>query len=192
MTCPNCNETLYRGDYFLIRDGRKSVEAKCIKCKQLFDPVLLYYCGMNAKKFDPIEIWVSNDDPNKISVPPAAGMPVDEGYHKVEINNLPQADYWEKRINQIETKKVEGYRDSERAYWDDVARERRADIRARIGGNPRARALFEAVQQFVDLKRERRYGRRLDARAHFQVIAFDSSNRDGHRGPETGWRNKRV
>lgn len=144
-----------------------------------------------AKRFDPIVVWVSNDDPDRISIPGDPNEPVDEGYHKVEITNLREADRWADRINRIETRKAEGYRDSERQYWDDVARERRADIRARIGSNPRAAALFSAVQKYVDAKRARRYGKPLDARAHFQVISFDSSNRDGYSGPDTDWRTRR-
>lgn len=170
-TCSACGREIEIGDYPFCPHGSIYPEA--------------------SRRFDPLVIWVANDNPDRISVPGDAGEPVADGYHKVEITSLREADYWTRKINAIETSKVERLRDSEKQYWDEVTRERRATIKARIGSNPRALALFKAVREFVDRKRERRYSRPLDARAHFDVIAYDSSNREGWSGPETGWKTKR-
>lgn len=191
IICPNCEEQLLASDYYTVRDS-ENVVARCGKCGGPFDPMLIYYNGSTAKKFDPIVLHVSNDDPNQVSFPGHAEDAVPDGYHKVEITNLREADQWTSRINSYETQVTEGYRESEKQYWDNVTRERRADIRARIGDNPRAKALFEAVQKFVDAKRERRYAKKLDARGHFQVIAFDSSNRMSHCDVTTEWKERRA
>jgi hypothetical protein len=191
IICPNCEQQLLSSDYYTVRDS-ENIVARCGKCNGPFDPLLIYYNGSTAKKFDPIVLHVSNEDPNQISFPGRSDEAVAEGYHKVEITNLREADQWTSRINHYEKGVTEGYRQSEKQYWDEVTAQRRADIRARIGDNPKAKALFEQVQKFVDAKRARRYSKKLDPRGHFQVIAYDSSNRMSHCDVTTGWKEKKA
>lgn len=171
--------------------GNAAETRDCPECSGSACRVYTYPGERTAKAFDPIVVWVADDDPNRISVPGDANEPVQYGYHKVEIASLAEADRWANRMNAIETAKVREDRERERMQWDEITRERRADIRARIGSNPRAQALFKAVQEYVDRKRERRYSKSLDARVHFQVTSFDASNREGWSGPETGWKTRR-
>jgi len=191
-----CDACSYRFENFFHSDPPASMPCPHIECVEGEAKRIESYPGeyqpRSAKRFDPIVIWVSDTDPNKVSFPGRADEAVEEGYHKVEITNLSQADYWTRRISQHEIHEMEGLREAHKQYWDDRQRERRANIRAKIGSNPRMQALFKEAQAFVDKKREGKYSKPLDPHAHFQVIAYDSSNREGYRDKETGWKEKRV
>lgn len=191
IECPNCQESLTRSDYYLVRDA-ENVVAQCGRCSQPFDPMLVYMNTSAARNFEPIVLHVSNDNPNQVSFPGASDEAVPDGYHKVEITNMREADRWTRHLNWVEKETTEAYRASEKQYWDEVHKQRRADIRARIGSNPRMKAMFEAAQAFVDQKRERRYGRKLDPRGHFQALSFDASNRMSYCDERTGWKERKV
>jgi hypothetical protein len=94
-------------------------------------------------------------------------------------------------MNSVALRETSEYREMERDYWDRVAKDRRDTIRAKIGDNPRAKAVFEAVCKFVDQKRERKYSKRLDPKGHFQALSYDSSNRMTYCDQDTGWRERR-
>ena len=196
-----CEECGYRWEQFYHSDPPPSErcphmneESPCLGYAPRILSLPGEYRPTNAKKFDPIVIWVHNEDASKVSFPGRADEPVEAGYHAVEITNLPQADYWARRINDVERQKGLSERLGEKEYWDERLKQRRADIEARIGSNPRAQALYRAVKAFVDAKRDRKYSReaRYDPHGHFQVIAFDSSNRQGHADVRTDWKEKKV
>jgi hypothetical protein len=147
----------------------------------------------NAQRFLPIVVWQSNSDADKYSFPGQANEHCPEGYHRVEITNLSQADRFVTRMNELEREKAESTRDLSYQALDEQTRRRRADIAARISGNARAEALFRQVREYADRSRERKRARhaRLDPRFHIQVLSFDSGNRSSYSGPETGWRERK-
>jgi hypothetical protein len=149
------------------------------------------YRPTNAQRFDPIVIWVNNDNPDQVSMPGRADEPVQDGYHAVEITNLSQADRWTRHMNNVALREAVNNRAAQKEYFEAMTKERRDNIRAKIGSNPRAKALFEKVCEYTDAKREKKYSKTLDPRGHFQVVAYDSSNRQGYADRETGWREKR-
>ena len=147
----------------------------------------------NAQRWDPIVVWASNSDPDKYSFPGQADEPVPEGYHRVEITNLRQADQFVSRYNDIERHKVEADRDLNHQVFDEQTRRRRDDIAARIRGNARAEALFRATREYTDRHREEKRSkhRHLDPHFHIQVLSFDAGHRNSYSGPETGWRERK-
>jgi hypothetical protein len=96
-------------------------------------------------------------------------------------------------MNRIERQKMEATRDLNYQALDEQTRRRRADVAARISGNPRAEALFRQVREWTDRQRQAKRAKhsRLDPRFHIQVLSFDSGNRNSYSGPETGWREKK-
>ena len=158
LSCPGCEHPLTHNDFFIVR-SRAGVQAKCGLCGEAFHTELA--AASKAQRFAPITLHVSNTDPDKISFPARNWEAPADGYHAVEITNIQQADYWTRRINQIDTRQANEYRSAEREYWDEVTRTRRANIEARIGSDPRAQALFKAVKAFVDKRRAARYSRAI-------------------------------
>lgn len=194
-----CSQCGYRFEHFyhsdppnsqicprLLEDGRT-----CASASLRIDSLPGEYRPTNAQRFSPIVIWVNNDNPDQVSFPGRADEPVQAGYHPVEITSIYEADRWTRKINASQVAQTEFHRECQKQYWDDVARQRRDDTRARIGNNPRAQELFRRVQQYVDLKRERKYSKKLDARGHFQALSFDASNRQGYSSVETGWKERK-
>ena len=172
--CPDCGQELHIGDW-----------AYCPH-----EPLH----ERSARRFDPIVIWASNSDSEKFSFPGQANEPVPEGYHKIEITDLRQADRFVAKMNDIERRKLEGERDVRHALDDAGIRERRRNEDARGVVNARALALRRRVREWTDKVREQRRSRhpRIDPQFHINVLSFDSGNRNSYSGPETGWREKKT
>ena len=146
----------------------------------------------DARAFEPIVVWASDTDSRKYSFPGQADEPVAEGYHKVEITNLREADRFVQRINGIERAKAEATRALNYQALDEATKIRRENTVARIRGNPRAEALFRAARDWADKRRaEKRSQQCMDPNFHIQVLSFDSGNRSSYSGPETGWRERK-
>lgn len=147
----------------------------------------------DALNFSPIVVWQANDSPEKFSFPGQAHELCPEGYHRVEITNLREADRFVSRMNAIERVKAEATRDLNYQALDEQTKRRREDIAARIRGNPKMEALFRQAREWTDRTKERKRSRHrsLDPRFHIQVLSYDSGNRNSYSGPETGWRERK-
>lgn len=146
---------------------------------------------LNASRFDPIVVWVNNENPDIVSVPGRSNEPVQSGYHAVHITDMRMADKMAAHINNISLRDAINQRAMEKEYWNEKTKDRRDSIRARIGGDQRRQALFAKVCEFVDRKRDRRYSKPLDPKGHFQALSFNSSNRQGYSDRDTGWKERR-
>lgn len=150
---------------------------------------------LNARRFESIVVWQSNTEPDKFSFPGQASEPCPDGYHRLEITNLPEADRFVSRMNAIERAKAESNRELNDQALDEQTRRRRNefDARNRSSLDSRSEALLRAVREWADRRRtEKRYRRsRLDPHFHIQVLSFDSGNRNSYSGPETGWRERK-
>ena len=146
----------------------------------------------NARRWDPIVVWESDAEPDKLSYPGQADEPCPEGYHRIEITNLREADRFVKRANLIERSKAQAARDLNYQAIDERVQRRRADTEARIRGNPRAEALFRSVREWADKRREEKRAKHsMEPNFHIQVLSFDSGHRNAYSGPETGWRDRK-
>lgn len=146
-----------------------------------------------AQRFDPIVVWQSNTDSAKYSFPGQANEAVPEGYHKVEITNMRQADQLVARVNDIERRKLQELRDMRYALDDAGIKERRANEDARGVISERAAVLRRRVREWTDRRRaDRRAAHpRIDPQFHINILSFDSGNRNSYSGAETGWREKK-
>jgi hypothetical protein len=83
---------------------------------------------------------------------------------------------------------------AEKQYWDQRLQGRREFVRAEIKRQGFSGAGFERIVRFLDARRERKYDELLRREVHFfsDVGSFDSSNREPHSSPETGWRNRKA
>jgi|SRR5215475_10510899 len=148
-----------------------------------------------ARSWEPIVVWASNTKPDEFSYPGQADEPVPDGYHRVEIQNLREADRFVARVNAIERAKAEGTRDLNQRFLDEQTRMRRREFDAKLRGNlsPCGEALLRAAREWTDQRRDqkRKVTRNLDPRFHIQVLSFDSGNRNSYSGPETGWRERK-
>lgn len=146
----------------------------------------------DAREFEPIVVWASDSDPDKYSFPGQPNEPVAEGYHKVEIANLREADRFVQRINEIERSKSELTRSLNYEALDAAVKRRREDTLARIRGNPRAEALYRTAKEWADKRRaEKRAKHSMEPNFHIQVLSYDAGNRPSYSGPETGWRERK-
>lgn len=147
----------------------------------------------NARRFDDIVVWQSASDPEKYSFPGQSNEPVPDGYHKIVISNLRQADRFVSKMNDIERRKMEETRDLRYALDDAGIRERRRHEDSKGAGNAIAQALRRRVREWTDQVREARRGKRsrIDPHFHINVLSFDSGNRNSYSGPETGWRERK-
>lgn len=185
ITCSACGAELEIGDYPFCPHGS-------------------VFQG-NARGFDPIVVWESNAEPGKFSFPGQSGERVPEGYHKIEITNMRQADRFVGRMNDQERQKLEAERDLRYMADDMGVRTRRAEEDARgyairadgtkfyIRGNTRAENLQRAARAWADKIRERRRAAhaRIDPQFHNNALSFDSGSRNSYSGPETGWRERK-
>lgn len=146
----------------------------------------------DARRFDPIVVWQSDSESDKYSFPGQAEEPVPEGYHRVEITNLREADRLVQRVNAIERAKSIEMRALNYQALDEQVKIRRESTLAHIRGNPRAEALFRAAREWADRRRaEKRSQQRMEPNFHINVFSFDSGNRNSYSGPETGWRERK-
>lgn len=150
------------------------------------------YRPVNALRFDPIVVWVNNENPDQVSVPGRWNEPVQEGYHAITITDMRAADRMATHMNNVALRDAVNQRAAEKQHWDDITRQRRSDTLARIGSNPRAQAMFRAACAHADKIRNRRYSTTLDPRGHFQALSFDSSNRQSFCDRSTGWKEKKA
>jgi hypothetical protein len=146
-----------------------------------------------ARRFDPIVVWQANDDLEHYSFPGQANEPVPDGYHKIELRTLAEADRFTIRMNALERRKMEATRDLNYQALDEQTKRLRDDIDARIRSNPRAQAMARQIRERVDKQKEQKRAkhRNLDPHFNIQVLAYDSGNRPSYSGPETGWRERK-
>ena len=186
-------------------------ESPCPKCGVVFGIGDWPFCPHgslfhnDAQHFDPIVVWQSNTDSRKYSFPGRSDEPVPEGYHKVEITNMRQADQLVSRVDSIERAKLEAERALRRTLDDAGIADRRREEDARgwvmradgskfyVRGNARAEALQRAAREWADRRRQERRSQHggVNPNFHINVLSFDSGNRNSYSGPETGWRERK-
>jgi putative FmdB family regulatory protein len=192
-----CDSCGYRFENFFHSDAPESQDCPHIECEGGTAKQIHSLPGehrpINALRFNPIVVWINNDNPDQVSIPGRNDEPVQAGYHAVEIRNISEADRMTRHMNNVTLRDAINQRAAEKQYWEDRTRERRDTIRAQIGGgNAKAAALFKAVCEYTDKKHEGKYNKTLDPRGHFQALSYDSSNRQGHCDESTNWKQRKA
>lgn len=191
-----CDSCSYRFENYFHSDPPETQPCPHIECSTGISRRIYSLPGeyrpVNARRFSPIVVWVNNENPDQISVPGRSDEPVQEGYHAVEITDMRTADHYTRHMNNVALRDAINQRAAEREFFDARTKERRDATLARIGNNPRMRAMFEKACEYVDRKRDAKYSKPLDPRGHFQVLSFNSSNRQSYSDAETGWRERKA
>lgn len=149
--------------------------------------------GQQAQRFDPI---VLHRDPStgEYSVPGRSNDPVPAGYEKVEITNIRQADKIVREMDRRASHDASIKQDMNRQFFDEQRKAHReqvdAEMRRRGLDSGRARMLRDKVRAWADKQQEVRRARKGNPNTHFQVFAFDRSNRMPHSSRETGYRDR--
>lgn len=189
-----CGSCGYRFENFYHSDAPESQHCPHLHCEGTAKKIYSLpgeYRPTNARRFAPIVVWVSNDNPDVVSVPGRPDEPVQTGYHAVELTSIADAERMTRHMDNVALRDAINQRAMEKEFFDERTKERRDAIRARIGNDPRKMALFKAACEYVDRKRDKRYSKTLDPRGHFQVFAYDQSNRMPYADAESGYRDRR-
>lgn len=120
------------------------------------------------------------------SYPGRPDDPTPEGYERVELCSLQQAERFCRDREQEVNEERQFYLEQEQAYWDERTKRRREEIRSRLKSiGIENSKVFDLVRQYVDKRREEKR-RQLKRRVNFyiQAIEFDPSNRAPYIGDE--------
>lgn len=140
-----------------------------------------------AQHFDPIVLHQAAD--GSYSFPASADAPLREGYRKVEIRTIQEADKISREMNSKMDSQLRDAHAFNEALHSATLAKHRADVdRIRDRLSARARELADGARAYVDGKRRPGPG---PANFHFEVFAFDGSNREAHRDERTDWKSRR-
>jgi hypothetical protein len=176
----------------LVESGSDGEIAKCTS------PALrrVTYPGegvpLNARRFEPLVIYRSANDPSKFSFPGRNNEPTDPGYHRVEITNIYEYNKIAKEINGIEKQKMSDHREMHRLYWQARRTAMREHVDARIRYSPLLVSLARLMRSRSDRKTAIRYGKPLDPRFHSQLLEFDQGHIQDYCDFDTKWVAKRA
>lgn len=130
----------------------------------------------------------------QISYPGSSHDPVPEGYVRHTLSTINQVDDFCRARTDEETSKKRDQIRAEKQYWDQRIQERREFVRAEMKRRGFKGKAFEAITRFLDARREAKYAKLLNQEVNVfsDVISYDSSNREPHSSPATGWRNRKA
>jgi len=171
MICEVCNHDIQIGDYPFCPHG--SIR------------------NAHAQGFDPIVVHVSQD--GNYRFPGSVDAPVPEGYRKVEIRTIQEADRVSREVNASEDatlRSVQAQTETNRLATRARNREFMDSIRHKL--SPAAQQYLDRAREYMAQKDQRRTNSRpRSTNFHFDVFAHDSSNREAHSDERTGWKSRK-
>ena len=166
MTCPDCQREIQIGDYPFCKGQQSDHVTEQSHGRGLFSqPIYLDQSLTNSQQF---------------SYPGYSDDPVPEGYRRIEIRNMREADHWTKQINAGESAKQRAEMECQQHYAIEQDRERRERIDNAMKQNGmdrsgRARWLRDMARQLHDRRQSEHYSKRGPTEVNIRVIARDSS-----------------
>lgn len=173
MTCGECGKALEVGDWPFC-NGAGTHGSVLPERAQRFEPIVLHQGPDGSYRF-----------------PGHTDDPVPEGYRKVEITTLREADRVTREINERERAEAMEYRERSRLHFDARRAEARRHLREELRRRGLSGRLAEAAMEYKDRQRAERERGNFDPGFHFEVFAFDASNRDSYRDARTEWRGRK-
>jgi len=144
-----------------------------------------------AQHFDPIVLHRSADGSYRF--PASADAPVPEGYEKVAVRSIQEADRIAREVNAREDetlRNVQAQSETSRSLTRVRNRAFMDSIRHKL--SPAGREYLDRAREYVALKdRERENSRPRSTNFHMDVFANDSSNREQHRDSRTEWKGRK-
>ncbi len=151
-----------------------------------------YVRGAYAQAFSPIVIHVSAD--GQYRFPGSTDAAVPEGYRKVELRTIQEADRVTREVNAREDetlRSVQHQSETSRSLTRARNRAFMDGIRSRL--SPQAQQYLDRAREYVALKdRERSNVQPRSTNFYMDVFAHDSSNREGHADERTQWKNRKA
>jgi hypothetical protein len=146
-----------------------------------------------AQSFEAI---VYDRDPltGNISYPMSAKDEIPAGYVRETLSTLDQVDrFCRVRSDEASAERRENIR-AEKEWWDQRIQTRRQFVDEEMKRRGFRGQGLERIRRFLDARREAKYDRLLSQEVHVfsDVFSYDSSNREPHSSPETGWRNRKA
>ena len=169
--CTDCGEELHLGDYPFCPHGS--------------------IWSSHAQRFSPIVIHVSAS--GEYRFPASVEAPVPDGYRKVEIRTIQEADRVSREVNAREDstlRSVQAQSETGRHLTRQRNRAFMDSIRHKL--SPAGREYLDRAREYVAHKdRERENNKPRATNFHFDVFAHDSSNREQHSDERTGWKGRK-
>jgi hypothetical protein len=171
VTCNVCNQAVRIGDYPFC--PHESIRRS------------------HAQGFDPIVVHVSEDGAYRF--PAATDALVPDGYRKIEIRTIQEADRVTREVNAREDftlRAVHAQSDAGRFATRAKNREFIDSIRHKL--SPVARQYVDQAREYLAQKdAARENSRPRSTNFHMDVFSHDSSNREQHRDARTDWRGRK-
>lgn len=159
--CPECNQPLSIGDFPFCPHGPMR--------------------DRHAQAFDPIV--VHRDAAGNYSFPGHSSDPVPEGYEKVELRTIREADAFCRQMNtSIRAQRLADY-EQEYGMFQERVKQTREGVRERLASQGITHSdTWERVKKYVDEKRYQKYTRMMAADPNFnlQILSRDASNRPAY------------
>lgn len=144
-----------------------------------------------AQRFDPIVVHLSGD--GQYRFPASVDAPVPDGYRKVEIRTIQEADRVCREVNHREDETLRSVQQQSDAGRQATRTRNQAfmnNMRSRL--SPQGRQFLDQAREYQVMKdKERENSKPRSTNFHIDVFAHDSSNREQHRDERTGWRGRK-
>lgn len=169
----------------------------CVHCNQELSIGDFPFCPhqpirhAHAQGFDPVVVHVSAS--GEYRFPGTTDAAVPEGYRKVEIRTIQEADRVAREVNAQEDSKLRDVqRQSETNRLATRARNREFMDRIRHKLSPAAQQYLDRAREYMAEKDQRRANDRpRSTNFHFDVFAHDSSNRERYADQRTEWKSRK-
>jgi hypothetical protein len=179
--------------------GRHTIEpmTTCTECGKEIDYGAWPFCPHEstrqqaAQHFDPIIVHLAPDGSYRF--PAATDAKVPEGYRKIEIRSIQEADRISREVNSQEDatlRNVQRQTETGRSLTRSRNRAFMDSIRHKL--SPAGREYLDRAREYVALKdRERENSKPRSVNFHMDIFSNDSSNRERYADERTAWKGRK-
>lgn len=140
----------------------------------------------NAQGFSPVLVFRKPD--GSYSFPGVNDAPTPDGYRRVELRTVEEVRDFEREVNRREFDIHDRAESGEDAYYSEVQRRNRAELRAAMQHmSPAGRDFAVEAMRRSDERRRPRF----DPGFHLEVFSQDASNREPYRNERSEWRGRK-
>ena len=172
----------------LLREYESGIRPDCPTCAGPMHRIMLPSYQRAGNGFQPIVIHEGSD--GTFSFPMHESAPVRDGFIKREIRTFAEADAVMRKVNAVESRKVDERICNEQAWLEHTESVNRSDLRMRMQSmSPAGRRFAEFVMAQNDRKAR---PKAFEPGCFIEVREQDASNREDHVDRMTNWRRRRA
>ena len=161
------------------------------RCRETAQQFLRPSTGRFASFAKPIVVFKAKN--GQIRIPGGADTKTPRGYDRVELTNLHEADSFERQYSERLRRHSSDLRAAHDEHFAEYMKSQRSELRAEMARmHPFARAVAELAMKKTDESRGKQRGGGGDFQAGFEVLHYDSGNREAQRDQSTNWKERRV